>query len=162
MAQYRAEILTIFRSCFGRNNDLMNSFWNLLTFRDHPNITYGKVGLKIVTFQGWRKVWKSEGGLQTCEFLTAWFHKFIIPNSEDWLVRNFLVQNVDGSGIIAEILCETNQKLGEFLSEFHLGKIHRGFWYDSGWDFKRWWGLVSNPKKLRFAQYELNIIIQKN
>ena len=28
----RAEILTIFRSYFGRNNDLINSFWNCLTF----------------------------------------------------------------------------------------------------------------------------------
>ena len=29
----RAEILTIFRSYFGRNDDFGNSFWNLLTFR---------------------------------------------------------------------------------------------------------------------------------
>ena len=29
----RAEILTIFRSYFGRNDDFINSFWNLLTFR---------------------------------------------------------------------------------------------------------------------------------
>ena len=28
----RAEILIIFRSYFGRNNDFINSFWNLLTF----------------------------------------------------------------------------------------------------------------------------------
>ena len=32
-AHYRAEIRTIFRSYFGRNDDSMNSFWNLLTFR---------------------------------------------------------------------------------------------------------------------------------
>ena len=31
-AQYRAEILTILGSYFGRNDDFMNSFWNLLTF----------------------------------------------------------------------------------------------------------------------------------
>ena len=30
---YRAEILTILGSYFGRNNDFINSFWNLLTFR---------------------------------------------------------------------------------------------------------------------------------
>ena len=30
---YRAEILTIFCSYFGRNDDFINSFWNLLTFR---------------------------------------------------------------------------------------------------------------------------------
>ena len=29
---HRAEILTIFRSYFGRNDDFINSFWNLLTF----------------------------------------------------------------------------------------------------------------------------------
>ena len=29
---YRAEILTIFGSYFGRNDDFINSFWNLLTF----------------------------------------------------------------------------------------------------------------------------------
>ena len=29
---YRAEIFTIFGSYFGRNNDFINSFWNLLTF----------------------------------------------------------------------------------------------------------------------------------
>ena len=27
-AHYRAEILTIFRSYFGRNDDFINSFWN--------------------------------------------------------------------------------------------------------------------------------------
>ena len=32
VAQYRAEILTIFRSYFGRNDDFIISFWNLLTF----------------------------------------------------------------------------------------------------------------------------------
>ena len=30
-ALYRAEILTIFRSYFGRNNDFINLFWNLMT-----------------------------------------------------------------------------------------------------------------------------------
>ena len=30
---YRAEILAIFCSCFGRNDDIINSFWNLLTFK---------------------------------------------------------------------------------------------------------------------------------
>ena len=29
---HRAEILTIFRSYFGRNDDFINSFWSLLTF----------------------------------------------------------------------------------------------------------------------------------
>ena len=29
---YRADILTIFRSYFGRNDDFINSFWSLLTF----------------------------------------------------------------------------------------------------------------------------------
>ena len=33
MPHYRAEILTIFGSYFGRNDDFKNSFWNLLTFR---------------------------------------------------------------------------------------------------------------------------------
>ena len=33
MPHYRAEILTIFGSYFGRNDDFINSFWNLLTFR---------------------------------------------------------------------------------------------------------------------------------
>jgi hypothetical protein len=32
VAQYRAEILTIFCSYFRRNVDFINSFWNLLTF----------------------------------------------------------------------------------------------------------------------------------
>ena len=31
--QYRAEILIIFGSYFGRNDDFINSFRNLLTFR---------------------------------------------------------------------------------------------------------------------------------
>ena len=31
MAQYKAEILTIFGSYFGRNDDFINPFWNLLT-----------------------------------------------------------------------------------------------------------------------------------
>ena len=33
VAQYRAEILTIFGSYFGRNDDFINLFWNLLTFK---------------------------------------------------------------------------------------------------------------------------------
>ena len=32
MSHYSAEILTIFGSYFGRNDDFINSFWNLLTF----------------------------------------------------------------------------------------------------------------------------------
>ena len=32
MPHYRAEILTIFGSYFVRNNDFINSYWNLLTF----------------------------------------------------------------------------------------------------------------------------------
>ena len=32
VAQYREEILTIFGSYFGRNDDFIYSFWNLLTF----------------------------------------------------------------------------------------------------------------------------------
>ena len=32
-----AETLTIFRSYFGRNDDFINSFWNLLTFRSVPD-----------------------------------------------------------------------------------------------------------------------------
>ena len=32
---HRAEILTIFCSYFGRNDDCINSFWNLLTFSMH-------------------------------------------------------------------------------------------------------------------------------
>ena len=32
VTQYRAEILTIFCSYFGRNDDFKNSFWNLVTF----------------------------------------------------------------------------------------------------------------------------------
>ena len=31
-AQYRAEIFTMFGSYFGRNDNFINSFWNLLTF----------------------------------------------------------------------------------------------------------------------------------
>ena len=34
VAQYRTEILTTLGSYFGRNNDFLNSFWNLLTFKD--------------------------------------------------------------------------------------------------------------------------------
>ena len=32
MPHYRAEILTIFGSYFGRNDDFINFFWNLMTF----------------------------------------------------------------------------------------------------------------------------------
>ena len=32
LAQYRTDILTTLGSYFGRNDDFMNSFWNLLTF----------------------------------------------------------------------------------------------------------------------------------
>ena len=34
MAQYRAVILTVFSWYFGRNDDFINSFWNLLTFSE--------------------------------------------------------------------------------------------------------------------------------
>ena len=34
----RAEILKIFCSCFGRNDDLINSFWNLLTFSSRKRV----------------------------------------------------------------------------------------------------------------------------
>ena len=35
---YRAEILTIFGSYFGRNDDFINWFWNLLTFSDNEKL----------------------------------------------------------------------------------------------------------------------------
>ena len=35
---HRAEILTIFCSYFGRNNDFINSFWNWLTFNVLPTL----------------------------------------------------------------------------------------------------------------------------
>ena len=38
-ARYSAEILTILGSYFGRNDDFINSFWNLLTFRYLPFYT---------------------------------------------------------------------------------------------------------------------------
>ena len=44
-AQYRAEILTIFGSYFGGNNDFIYSFWNLLTFRSSVLLTWFKVFL---------------------------------------------------------------------------------------------------------------------
>ena len=34
----RAEILTFFCSYFGRNDDFINSFWNLLTFRESSHV----------------------------------------------------------------------------------------------------------------------------
>ena len=37
-AVHRAEIRTIFRSYFGRNDDFINSFWNLLTFTMVPQV----------------------------------------------------------------------------------------------------------------------------
>ena len=37
---HRAEILTIFRSYFGRNDDFINSFWNGLTFKYYLNLLY--------------------------------------------------------------------------------------------------------------------------
>ena len=37
VAQYRAEIITIFSSYFGRNDNFINSFWNLLTFKGKKN-----------------------------------------------------------------------------------------------------------------------------
>ena len=86
-----------------------------------------------------------------------------IYNSEFWIhtYQVFLpVYKADDSGIIADILRETNQKLKEFLSEFHMEKI--GACDTTVTQIKKWWGLVSNSKTLRFAQYELNINIQKN
>ena len=40
VAQYRAEILTIFESYFGRNDDFKNLFGNLLTFIYFPHILH--------------------------------------------------------------------------------------------------------------------------
>ena len=39
MPHYRSEILTIFCSYFGRNDDFINSFWNLLTFTSRKHWT---------------------------------------------------------------------------------------------------------------------------
>ena len=47
-AHYRAEILTIFCSYFGRNNDFINSFCNLLTFK-HKHISRSLKRLVILT-----------------------------------------------------------------------------------------------------------------
>ena len=46
MPHYRAEILTIFGSYFGRNDDFINSFINLLTFsNDEEDSFYTYLGV---------------------------------------------------------------------------------------------------------------------
>ena len=42
VAQYRAKILTIYSSYFGRNHDFINPFWNLLTFSRSSPFLRGK------------------------------------------------------------------------------------------------------------------------
>ena len=75
VAHYWAEILTIFRSYFGRNDDFKNSFWNLMTFRkvwrflrfiylhfdcqwqDHRNLRSCPPGSEVVTNRNsWREI----------------------------------------------------------------------------------------------------------
>ena len=44
---YRAEILTIFGSYFGRNDDFIISFWKLLTFSNIQVLTSNKIGWNV-------------------------------------------------------------------------------------------------------------------
>ena len=51
VAQYRAEIVAIFGSYFGRNDNFINSFWNLLTFKATiRKELFIVTGVKIVGF----------------------------------------------------------------------------------------------------------------
>ena len=47
---HRAEILTIFGSYFGRNDDFINSFWNLLTFNKCTKL--GKISEILLLIRG--------------------------------------------------------------------------------------------------------------
>ena len=70
---YRAEILTIFGSYFGRNYDFINSFWNLLTFISVSNFIF-KISL-------WR-IWRMS--------------KLNMLYQYDWVIKCFLT---NGTGI---------------------------------------------------------------
>ena len=63
VVQYRAEILTIFRSYFGRNDDFINSFWNLLTFSRKL----------LISCQGFKVVIKIRSELQRSSLLSEPF-----------------------------------------------------------------------------------------
>ena len=55
---YTAEILTIFRSYFGRNDDFINSFWNSLTFTTKVRFKY--ISGFVMKFILWQKIfWNS-------------------------------------------------------------------------------------------------------
>ena len=57
MSHYRAEILTIFGSYFGRNDDFIKSFWNLLTFNGKSYILLyletRRIMFNVVVFSLW-------------------------------------------------------------------------------------------------------------
>ena len=51
---YKADILTIFGSYFGRNDRLINSFWNFLTFSDRGCNFICRKAVKLIYFE-WRR-----------------------------------------------------------------------------------------------------------
>ena len=54
MPHYKADILTIFGSYFGRNDRLINSFWNFLTFSDRGCNFICRKAVKLIYFE-WRR-----------------------------------------------------------------------------------------------------------
>ena len=62
VAHYWAEILTIFRSYFGRNDDFKNSFWNLLTLKGWFIVKLWSQGLIL-------NVEKKELSISACWFI---------------------------------------------------------------------------------------------
>ena len=85
MPHYRAEILTIFGSYFGRNDDFINSFWNLLTFRTAKTSTY----LKGHTGKNFFKATK---------YLSPQF--FLTPNLENYSHKILNKQKITSVGRI--------------------------------------------------------------
>ena len=108
---YRAEILTIFGSYFGRNDDFINSIWNILTFKS----LLGPLSKKCKIHPFWKRT----------TFPFYWIHNTYINNKI--CNRVLFEHNNDLQVVIIQSICGILFRIGT-LSEF----LH--------FDFCSYWG----------------------
>ena len=111
MPHYRAEILTILGAYFGRNDDYVNSFWNLLTLRSLVIILLMKYP--------WVNVYKSWGNLGKY-FQFGPIHKNIEP--DHWWSSFYIMLKTSGKLKLLRLFLTTS-----IFEPFYLVKLFVSF-----------------------------------
>ena len=115
---HRTGILTIFRSYFGRNDDFLNSFWNLLTFSNQRPF-HGKNGFTSIP----TKI-REDSNMIKSYFLIIWEGRGQVLVTKDLFKKKALLLFLQKSGRIQNMI---KGLLKEKVLPLFLPKSGEGF-----------------------------------